>query len=93
MEKDTILKGIKSIKEKSKKRNFSQSYDLIINLRNLNLKKPEEKIDMFVTLPHKRGKKIKICGLLGAELYTEGKNCDKLIQKEEFANLQKRDIK
>jgi len=94
MEKDTILKAIKSIKEQSKKRNFSQSYDLIINLRNLNLKKPEEKVDMFVTLPHTRGKKIKICGLLGPELYNEGKeNCDKLIIQEEFANLKKRDVK
>ncbi|MFH1971982.1 MAG: 50S ribosomal protein L1 [archaeon] len=94
MEKDTILKAIKSIKEQSKKRNFSQSYDLIINLRNLNLKKPEEKVDLFVTLPHTRGKKTKICGLFGPELYNEGKeNCDKLIQKEEFANLKKRDVK
>ena len=94
MEKNKILETIKNIRNNSKKRNFSQSFDLIINLQNLNLKKPEEKVDMFVTLPHTRGKKIKVCGLFGPELYNEGKeNCDKLILKEDFQNANKRELK
>ena len=94
MDKNKILEHIKKLRADSKKRNFSQAFDLIINLQGLNLKNPEHKVDLFVTLPHTRGRKIKICGLLGPELYNEGKeNCDKLILKDDFQKTTKREVK
>ncbi len=52
----TILEQIKNLKENSKKRNFNQTYDLVINLKDIDLKKDENKIDEIVILPKKLGK-------------------------------------
>lgn len=61
--KETGLKldeAIKKIKE-GEKRKFSQTVDLIINLRNIDLKKPENKFSKDVLLPHGRGKEVSVC--------------------------------
>ena len=47
----TILEKIKELKEKSKKRNFTQRFDLIINLKDIDLKKSENKINEIFILP------------------------------------------
>jgi large subunit ribosomal protein L1 len=41
-------------------RKFSQSVDVIINLKNIDLKKPENKFSKEVALPHGRGKDIAV---------------------------------
>ncbi len=85
MEKQEIIKAIKEAKENSKKRNFIQSIDLIINLRGLNLKKAEEQIEKYVVMPHNRGKEPKICALVGRELLEEAKKeADTVISVDEF---------
>lgn len=56
----SILKGIKEVKKKAKKRNFIQRYDLIVNLKNLDLKKKENQIDETFLLPKKSGKKARV---------------------------------
>ncbi|MBM3200147.1 50S ribosomal protein L1, partial [Candidatus Woesearchaeota archaeon] len=86
MNKEDILKAIKKAREASKKRKFNQSFDLVINLQKLNLKKPEENINNFIVLPQGRGKKLKICALVDKELAVQAKViCDKMIIKDEFA--------
>ena len=45
MDKTQVTQTLKKIKENSQKRNFTQSYDLIINLRDIDLKKPEQSVD------------------------------------------------
>ncbi|MBI2148527.1 50S ribosomal protein L1 [Candidatus Woesearchaeota archaeon] len=86
MEKQDILKTIKELREKSPKRNFSQSLDLIINLQNLDLKKPEHKVDLYLQLPHSKNKKIKLCIFLDAQLAQKAKGVfDTVITKEDFA--------
>jgi len=52
---ENILQVIKELREKSKKRSFPQSFDLIINLREFDTKKPENKITEDIILPHGRG--------------------------------------
>ena len=42
MDKNQVTQTLKQVKENSQKRNFSQSYDLIVNLRDIDLKKPEQ---------------------------------------------------
>jgi large subunit ribosomal protein L1 len=88
MDKKKILEALKQLREKSEKRNFTQKIDLILNLKNIDLKKPEENIDLFVDLPHLPGKKIKICALIGKELEEQAKIFDKTIKKDEFAKYQ-----
>jgi large subunit ribosomal protein L1 len=57
---EKILVAIKELKEKSKKRNFSQSFDLIVSLKEVDLKKPENKFTEDVVLPFGRGKEAEI---------------------------------
>ncbi len=85
MDKKGIIESLKKAREVSKKRNFNQTFDLIINLKDLNFKNPEEQVDVFTTLPHDRGKKVKVCALVGPELKEEAKSSvDHTIEAEEF---------
>jgi len=54
-----IKDAIKQLKEQEK-RKFSQTFDLIINLTNIDLKKPENKVNKELILPHGRGKEIRV---------------------------------
>ena len=55
-----ILEAIKKAREISKKRNFEQTFDLIVNLRAIDTKKPESRINEIVELPYGIGKEIKV---------------------------------
>jgi len=90
MKKEDILKSLKELKEKSEKRNFNQTIDLIITLKNLNLKKPEDQVDFFQSLHFKAGKKVKICALVGPELLGQAKDiCDTAISVDDFPKYAK----
>lgn len=52
--------AIKKLREGEKKK-FVQTVDLIINLRNIDLKKPENKFSKDIILPNGRGKEVSIC--------------------------------
>ena len=94
MERKEILEAIKFVKQNSKKRKFSESLELIINLKGLNLKKENEKILNFVTLPHERQKKVRIVALVGQELSTKAKAvCDSIILLEDFKKQEKKTIR
>ena len=56
---DKILDAIKKARE-AEKRNFKQSFDLAINLKNMDMKKPENKIKAEVKMPNGIGKPGKI---------------------------------
>ena len=73
MEKEELQSALQKAKDISEKRNFKQSYDLIINLKGLDPKKPEHQVDAFITLPHSKGKKVKVCALVAAELEGQAK--------------------
>jgi len=61
MEKQTkIDEAIAKVRE-GEKRKFVQSIDLIINLRNIDLKKPENKFSRDIILPHGRGRDVSVC--------------------------------
>ncbi len=85
MEKQEVLKAIKELREKSPKKQFSQSVDLVINLQNLDLKKPEHKVDLYLQLPHPRGKKLNLGIFVDAQLSQKAKgNFDTVVLKEDF---------
>ena len=83
MDKKQILSAIKDLKEKNKK-NFKQTFDLIITLKDLNLKKPEEHVDFFAQLHYPKGKKSAVCALVGPELKSQAEDVDFLISVDEF---------
>jgi len=57
---EKILEAIKELREKSKKRNFLQTFDLIINLKEFDTKKPENKINEDFILPYGKGEEAKV---------------------------------
>jgi len=52
---EKILEIVKELREKSKKRKFSQTFDLVVNLKEFDVKKPENKFVEDVILPNGRG--------------------------------------
>ncbi len=68
-----ILGAIKEMKGKSEKRNFIQSIELVINLQDIDMKKPESKIQELIELPHSSGKVSKICVIASGEMALKAK--------------------
>ena len=56
-----MLKKLKEAGESSKPRKFRQSWDLTINVKGLDLKKPENRFRFDFMLPEGRGKPLKVC--------------------------------
>ncbi len=93
LEKTKALETLKLAREFSKKRNFTQAVDIVINLTGINPKKQEESVDLFVALPVFRKKQVKICALIDNNLAEKAKIFDKIILKEELQKLSKKEIK
>ena len=57
---EDVIKALKALREGSKKRNFSQTIDLIVNLKHFDAKKAENKINETLALPNGREKPSKV---------------------------------
>jgi large subunit ribosomal protein L1 len=68
-----LLAAVKDVKSKATERKFSQSIDLAINLQNIDMKKPEGRIQERIELPHSVGKEIKICVIATGEMALKAK--------------------
>ena len=95
MNKEQFQAAIAKAQDISEKRNFTQSFDLIINLKGLDLKKPEHNVDAFITLSHSKGKKVKVCALVGAEFAEQAKSVvDNVVMSDNFERYKdKKEIK
>ena len=82
MNKEDVQKAITELKQQPKKK-FVQSYDLVINLKNIVIK--QNPLDFFVTLHHSKGKKIRVAAFVDQILFDQAsKNCDLAISANEF---------
>jgi len=72
MDKKDIIKALKEAREGSKKRNFSETVELVISFKNLDLKKPDQQLDFYMNIKHP-WKELKVCGLVGEELIDSSK--------------------
>jgi len=98
LDQKTIITAIKEAKEKSKKRNFTQSVELILNLKDIDMKSPEGRIQERIELPHPSPEKPnKICVIATGELALKAKRAkaDLVIGKDELAGLagRKKDLR
>ncbi len=81
---DAIKKAI----ERSKERNFKESVELAINLKDIDLSIPKNRIDEEVILPKGRGKTVKIVVIGSGELALKAKDvADLVITPEELEEL------
>lgn len=69
-----IVDAIDAAKRNSKKRGFKQSIELIVVLRGLDMKKPENRINELVELPHPTGKEVKIGVFASGDLALRAKD-------------------
>jgi large subunit ribosomal protein L1 len=84
MERKTVLEALKKARE-AKKRNFEQKFDLIINLKGLDLKKADHQVDFYIRLPKDTGKKAKVCAFVASEMISEAKEaCDGVVSEDDF---------
>ncbi len=89
MNKEKIVNVLKKLKEQ-KKRNFEQQIDFIINFKELDLKKPENQLNFFVTLPFSPGKEKKIAGFVDVDLVEDAKKyLDFYLTPEQFQEYAK----
>ncbi|MBE0519596.1 50S ribosomal protein L1 [Candidatus Bathyarchaeota archaeon] len=98
LDQKTIITAIKEAKEKSKKRNFTQSVELILNLKDIDMKSPEGRIQERIELPHPSPEKPnKICVIATGELALKAKRAkaDLVIGKDELGTLagRKKDLR
>lgn len=86
--RENVLEALKKLRQENK-RNFSQTIDFIINVKDLDLKKAENQIEAFLNLPH-AFKKRKVCALVGPESLEDAKNvCDEVVLKDDFESYAK----
>ncbi|KQM12514.1 50S ribosomal protein L1 [Methanomassiliicoccales archaeon RumEn M1] len=88
MVEKTTIAAVKKALESSPERNFRQSVDLAINLRDVDLSIPKNRIQEDIVLPHGRGKPLRICVIGGAELAAKAKGvADLVITPEELGKI------
>lgn len=86
---DGIMKAVGEVR-KTSKRKFTQSIDLVVNLRHLDMNDPQNRIDQEVLLPSGRGKEVKIALFADGELAHQSKKIvDTVIEKDSVEPLAK----
>jgi len=83
------VKTIQTLLNRTKKRNFVQTYELIVNLvKGYDLKKAENRIVDYLELPKGRGKKIRVCAIVGPELEKIAKDIfDEVLTRDDLKEL------
>jgi large subunit ribosomal protein L1 len=86
-EKPTVIAVQKAL-ESAKKRNFTETVELAINLKDVDLSIPKNRIQEDIILPNGRGKDIHICVIGGGELALKAKDvADRVITPEELGAI------
>ncbi len=84
MKLESFDEALKELK-KGPTRKFSQSLDLIVTLRDMNLKNPEEQVDFFTNVSKPFKKKKKVAALVGIELKEKAEGVvDLVIPEQDF---------
>ena len=94
--KEKIIEAVKEVKNSAKPRKFVQSFDLAINLRNIDLRKPENRIKGEVELPYTPKEHRKICVIADTLLSDVKKLNDSdvyLLRKSDIEGISKKEAK
>jgi large subunit ribosomal protein L1 len=83
-----IVEAVRKAVESAKPRNFREGVELAINLKDIDLSVPKNRIEEEVILPKGRGKPVKICIFGSGELAVKARNvADKVVLPEELEEL------
>ncbi len=97
MDRGELLELIRKAKESRVERNFKQSVELILALKDIDVRRQRLSINEVVFLPHKPGRDAKVCVIAGGDIALRPKRAgaDTVIPPEELDRLatSKRDAK
>jgi large subunit ribosomal protein L1 len=86
-EKSTVMAVQKAL-ESAKKRNFTETVELAINLKDVDLTIPKNRIQDDIILPNGRGRPVRVCVIGGGELALKAKDvADLVITTEELGAI------
>lgn len=89
VERVQILEAVNKAIEQAPKRNFQESMEISVNLKNLDMAQPKNRIDETMILPKGAGKQIRIAVLGKGDITTQAKaaGVDLIIGPEEIERL------
>jgi len=95
LNKDVLIQTVKEALENSKERKFEQTIEAGVNIKGINFKQQQNRIDVSVQLPNPFKSKPKVL------LFAKDNNTinllkdsvNKIVKDEEIINVQKKDIK
>ncbi|MGP8068884.1 MAG: 50S ribosomal protein L1 [Candidatus Bathyarchaeia archaeon] len=89
--KDDISRALGELRKNLTKKKFTQSIELVVRLREVDLKKPENRINEAIPLPNPPENALKICVIASGDLATRAKSAgaDMLVGRQEIENLAK----
>ena len=89
LDKKTIIDAVKQAKEQSGGKKFNQTIDLILNIKEVDMKAPEGKIQAVVELPHATVKPNKVLVVASGELAMKARqsDADKVIERGDLEAL------
>lgn len=87
--KDDIIESVREAKDKATDRNFTQSLDLSVGVKGIDLSKPENRINEEITLPHGTGKEQKVAIFADGELAEKARSAgaDRVFDRDELKEL------
>jgi len=86
-DKETV-KAVKKALESRKKRGFLETVDLAINLRDVDLSVPKNRIQEDIILPHGRGRSVKVCVIGSDEMAMKVRDvANRVITPEELGAI------
>ncbi len=91
LSKDDLSNAVAELRKTSAKRKFKQSIELIVKLREIDLKKPENRIQESIELPNPLDRDVKICVFATGDLIRRAKEAgaDTVVSREELDALGK----
>jgi large subunit ribosomal protein L1 len=82
---EETVEAVKKALSRAPQRKFEESVEIAINLKDVDLSIPKNRIQEDVILPSGRGKEVKVCLFGGAEMALKAKNvADLIISPEDF---------
>lgn len=88
MADETILAVVKEVLEKAPERKFLESIELALNLKDVDLSIPKNRINEEIILPHGRGREVRIALFGSPEMREKAKDVvDIMIAPEEISTM------
>ena len=82
-----FLEAIEKAKKESKKRNFVQTWDMSIEFKDMDMRKPESKFNIEIPLPEGRGKDVKVMFIADTLLDDAKKFADAVMTKADVEKI------